>query len=677
MAEEAGRYSLARPLETLRRSPSLASGAIGLVATILLAAHEGGYETGSWYPAGLFLLGLLAVTLVVRPGSGRPPAAALAAVGLLLAYAVWSYLSILWADDQGVAVDGAGRALLYAVAFALFALWPLDGRAGLVLVGLLGLGIAGIGLVELLKLDAAEDPAGFFIDRRLAEPVGYHNGNVALWFTGFWPCALLAARREVPAALRGIALGGAGLLVGLALMGQSRGWFFSLPIVLLFFVAIAPGRGRVIAVLLACAPAALAMAGPVLDVNDAFEGTEALAGSIDSAARTILLGAGTLVLFGFGAGLLDRRISVRPSVARATSGAVVAVAALAVLAAGAVAIAKTGDPFDSISDAWSEFKRGDLPTAGETRFTASLGSGRYDIWRVAWSQFEAEPLRGVGADNFQQDYLADGKTFELPRFPHSLELRVLSQTGLVGALLLVGALVAAALAALRARRGAPGPGPAAVAAALTVFLYWLVHGSVDWFWELPGLGCAAFAMLGLAVGLAPRESPDAPGRSLAVPLPFVVAGAIAILVAAIAFALPWLAERHVRRAVEIYRTSPAAAYEELDRAKNLNPLSSRPALVAGTIALQRDDLARAREEFRGALERNPRDHYAQLELGLIAAQTGQRREALARLLRAARLNPRDPVTRDALAATRRGRRLNVDRVNARIRKRAKKVVHPG
>jgi hypothetical protein len=672
MVDEAGRYSLARALEPLRRSPALASGAIGLVAIVGLAADGGGYETGSWYPAGLFLLGLLAVTLVVRPGAGRPPAAAVAAVGLLLAYAIWSYLSISWADDQGVAVDGAGRALLYAVTFALFALWPLDGRAGLVLVGILGLGIAGIGLVEVLKLDAAENPLGFFIDGRLAEPVGYHNGNVALWFTGFWPCALLASRREVPAALRGIALGGAGLLVGLALMGQSRGWFFSLPVVALFFVAVAPGRGRLLAVLLACALAALAMAEPVLDVHTAFEGGDTLAESIGSATRAVLLAAGALAVIGFGAGLLDRRVSVRPSVARATSGAVVALAALAVLAAGAVAVAKTGDPFDSISDAWSEFKRGDLPTAGETRFTASLGSGRYDIWRVAWSEFEAEPLQGVGADNFQQDFLADGETLELPRFPHSLELRVLAQTGLVGAFLMVGALVAAGLAALRVRRRAPDPGPAAVAGALTVFVYWFVHGSIDWFWELPGLGCAAFAMLGVAVGMAPRGTTRDP-----VHLSLTVMGAVTVVVAALALAFPWLAERHVRRAVEIYRTSPAAAFEELHRAKNLNPLSSRAALVAGTIALRRNDFERARDEFREALERNPRDHYAELELGLIAGQTGQRRQALARLARAARLAPRDQVTRAALLATRRGRRVSVDRVNARIRERAKKVVHPG
>jgi hypothetical protein len=92
MAEEVRRYRLAPLVEPLRRSPALATGVLGVAVTIALAANGGGYETGSWYPAALFLLGLLAVTLIVRPAAGRPPTAALAAVGLLLAYAVWSYL---------------------------------------------------------------------------------------------------------------------------------------------------------------------------------------------------------------------------------------------------------------------------------------------------------------------------------------------------------------------------------------------------------------------------------------------------------------------------------------------------------------------------------------------------------------------------------------------------------
>ena len=57
---------------------------------------------------------------------------------------------------------------------------------------------------------------------------------------------------------------------------------------------------------------------------------------------------------------------------------------------------------------------------------------------------------------------------------------------------------------------APGPprceSASAAAAATAIFVYWLLHASVDWFWEFPGLTAPALACLGLAAALAPRAS---------------------------------------------------------------------------------------------------------------------------------------------------------------------------
>ena len=569
MAVESRRYRLPRLPAAPRPAPALPAALLAVAAALVLAVSGGGYEPKVWYPAALFLLGLLVVSLVAMPGAGRPPRAALAAAGLLFAYAAWSHLSIAWADDQGAAVEGAGRALLYALVFAPFALWPLDGRSAYVVVGALGLGIAAIGLVELIKLDASSEPAPFFVDRRLSEPVGYHNGNAALWFIGFWPCVVLAARREVPPLLRGLGLGGACLLLGLALMGQSRGWFFSLPVVTAFFIAVVPGRARAIVTLVALAAAALAMADPVLDLHDSFSPGGELPELVDGAAGAVMLGSAVLALLGLGVGLIDRRVAPPAAVASVARRAVAALAAIAVVAAVAVWIERSGNPVDTVSDAWAEFKRGDLPQPGEPRFTASLGSGRYDIWRVAWERFEEEPLGGIGADNFQQDYLERGRTLEQPVHPHSLELRILSQTGIVGALLLLGALVAAGAAAASARRRASWPAAPAVAAALTAFAYWLVHGSVDWFWELPGLSAAAFAMLGVAVACAPRRA----GRTAARGGRWAAraAGGLCLLLAAGVLGAGWLAELRVGHALEVWRSDPAAARDELDAAADLNP----------------------------------------------------------------------------------------------------------
>jgi tetratricopeptide (TPR) repeat protein len=645
------------------------------VAVMLVLAADGGSEPIVWYPAALFLLGLLVLGVVATPGTPRPSRPAVAAAALLFAYAGWSYLSIVWADDQGVAIEGANRALLYAVAFALFALWRIGGVTGLFLVGALGFGVAGVGLVELIRLDAAADPLGFFIDRRLAGPIGYHNASAALWTLGLWPCAAVAATREVPSVLRGLALSAAGVLVGLALLGQSRGWLFSLPLVCVFFVAVSPHRARAIAALGAAALAVVLMAGPVLDVSDAFNAGE-LPTAVDDAVRSILLCAVGLFVVGSAAALVDRRWEPRPAVSRAIGVAVVWVA-VSVLAGATVAWAiHSGDPIESLSDAWEEFKAGELPRPGEDRFTASLGSGRYDIWRVAWERFKEEPLTGIGTENFQQDYLVLGETLELPAHPHSLELRALSQTGLAGAVLLLGALVAAGIAAGWVRGRLTPLAAMASAAALSVFAYWLVHGSVDWFWELPALGVPAFGMLGLAVALAPPPAAPTPGAATALRTGAYAGATVLALLAALAIAVPWIAERRTERALDTWRTSPEAAYAELERASDLNPLASRPALVAGTIALARGELDRADAWFRTALERNPRDHYASLELGAIASNRGDRDGAVRWLSRAQRLAPRDVVTTEALQRARRGERLNLQELGARIRREARQVVAP-
>ena len=169
---------------------------------------------------------------------------------------------------------------------------------------------------------------------------------------------------------------------------------------------------------------------------------------------------------------------------------------------------------------WDTFKGGyGADSTSGSRLISGLGSNRYDFYRVALDEFLAHPLVGIGADNFQQQYLAHGRSEETPRYPHSVELRTLAQTGLVGALLALVGLGAALLAGARAPCAAPIRSCRAVAAAaLAGFAYWVVHGSFDWFWEFAGLGAPAFALLGLACALAPaRAALAAPRDPPAVP----------------------------------------------------------------------------------------------------------------------------------------------------------------
>src|SRR6185312_7774682 len=150
-------------------------------------------------------------------------------------------------------------------------------------------------------------------------------------------------------------------------------------------------------------------------------------------------------------------------------------------------------------------------------------------------------------------------------------------------------------------------------------------------------------------------------------------GAALALLAALAFAGPWLSQRQVQSAAKQWPTDAAGAYARLDQAAALDPFSDQPYLVAGSIALRLGSLGRADREFARALKRVPDDAYATLERGAIASTRGRAAEARRLLARAAALNPRDPLTREALALVSSGRAVSVEALNRLILLKAEEL----
>ena len=674
LARSAPRLEGARAL--LQDSPALLPCLAAIVAFVAMAGSEAGfYPINSpqhpglgWYPAAAILLALLAAaTIAVRPRD--VPRAVLAALALLGAFTVWNYLSILWAEQQGVAWDGANRTAMYLVCFALFALWPITAQGARVLLGVFGLSIAGLGLVELLLANSG-DPATYFNDARFVEPAGYINANAAVWTLGLWPCLYLAYSRQVNPLLRGLALGGAGLLACLALMGQSRGWVLAVPLAALFFVLATSARPRALVAAALVMVGTFLAKGPVLAVHDAYE-PERFDGLVAAATERILLLAGVLALVGLVVAIADRGPVFGRGESRTANRLALGLVVLLLLVGLAGFTVATGNPVDKVSDTWNAFKSNETsPFKGQSRF-ATAGTNRYDFWNVAMDRFADRPLQGIGAQNFQLDYLQEGNSGEQPRYPHSLPLGVLSQTGLVGALLLLAAIIAAALPALATLRRGPPEATGIAGAALAVFVYWLLHASVDWFWEFPGLTAPAFAMLGLAAAVRarsrdPEESSDRrPGIPASVPraVPLVAAtvfgGAMAL-----SLTLPWLAEREIARASSDWPAAPGVAFERLERANALNPLSPRADLVTAAIAVKVEDQARASAALERVLALEPRTTFALAELAALSSERGEQDLSEELLTKASVYAPRDKVVRNALGRVRSGRQIDIRSLNA-------------
>jgi hypothetical protein len=634
------------------RSPELFPGVAAVAVFLFWAAAQGGAIATDSYPGALLLLGILSATLYAfrarLPRLSRLP---LAAIVLLGAFALWSYLSIVWADDQGAAWDGANRCLLYLTAFAIFTVPPWRPRTAAALLGLYAVGIGVIGGTVLLKAADSANPLEYFIAGRFAEPTGYHNANAALFTSAIFPAIFLASRQEAPWPARGLMLALAGVLFQLALMPQSRGWLIAAPLAALAYIAFVPGLVRSLIMLGPLAVVAALTADPILDVFDAVDNAAALEPALDSARDATLIGAVVLFLAGSVIGFLDHHLELPEQAARVGSRAVLAVAGAIALAGAVVAIAVIGNPIGWAGDRWDDFKSGEFEQEFEgSRLSQGLGSNRYDFWTVAFDDFKDSPIRGVGSENFAEDYVRERNSDEEPTHPHNLSLRILAQNGLVGAALFLGFLVAALIGVglTRLRSSDPlGRGVGGLTA--VVFVYWFAHSSGDWFWAFPALSAPVFAWLGLGMrvgadrglGPAPTWASDW-GRTAGVAA--AVAAAVAVVLAAVSLALPWTAAVDTKKAAETWGASPNAAYDRLDRAADLNFLSANPYLVEGAIASRLDQPRRMRIAFDRALDRDPDNWYATLELAALDAIEGDTLSALERLQRVSELNPREPAT---------------------------------
>jgi hypothetical protein len=631
--------------------------ALTLAICLGLIYDQGGIEPTTWLAAALLELAL-AVTVLTVGIRVRVARGARWALVTLTTLVLWSYLSISWADVRAPAWDGANLTLFYLLAFGTLALWPLRVVPAAAAMTAFGIGLTAVGAITLAEGAGAADPAAVVIyARRLSEPLGYPNATAVVFGMGAWLMLGLSLQSWLARWWRGLAVGLAVALAQFDFLAQSRGAVYTTPFVLIVYFTLARRRIRAAAPLAILALVSAPAVPKLLDVYDSVGAAEQRA-ALTSAGWTIAACAlvaalvATVLL-----PVLDRAVEPGPLARRRLRVGGLAAAALVTLLLLAFAA-----PGARLERGWDQFKS-DADPLGGTRL-GGLGSGRYDMWRVALSEFERHPVQGIGVDNFAVPYLQQRRGDEQPEYPHSLVVRMLSQVGLVGSALLLAFVVFG----FRLSAGPESPARGIAAAGIVAFMAWLLHSSVDWLWEIPACGLTAFALLGLAAGVQSTSAEDGRRQTN---WTRALGAAAAVAAAAVTFALPWLGARYEDRAAATWRSDPVTAFAELDRAGALNRLSAKPFLLSGAIASRLDDYQRMRSSFERALRRNPVDWYAHLELAIALSRTSDRRGALRHAARAAELNPREAIVGQVLADLRSGRVVDpraIDRaILARIR----------
>ena len=150
----------------------------------------------------------------------------------------------------------------------------------------------------------------------------------------------------------------------------------------------------------------------------------------------------------------ERLIGSRSATARVMLSRLATVAAICVviLPTGA-AVIKLGSIERTARDQWHAFVPlsdggSSSAAAAQTRLLSGAGN-RYDYWRIAWHVFTAHPVAGVGAGGYTVAYSKERRTTEAIENPHSIELELLAELGLVGGALLLTLIFAVAFAARR------------------------------------------------------------------------------------------------------------------------------------------------------------------------------------------------------------------------------------
>ncbi len=653
---------------------------VALLAACCYAAFADGATSApgeTRLQVGLAALALAAVVLLVgaRMLRLRAPREALIGAGLLTAFAGWCGLSLLWSVSPDATWVEVNRALAYALVLGLALCAGASAPRAITRVAVGWLLVAGVICLYAFGGKAAPGlHVGGLFDlnhtdqlARLRAPLGYWNA-LALVLAMAVPTAVRLAIDEARSdRLRLAALFGVFLLLSTMAMTYSRGGILGLATAI--GVILVLGQDRIRA-LIALALAALA-AAPVIAIDFGRDSltvngaplAQRIADGRSIIAMTIVM---TCALLGTGWWLLraERRQLLGEEQSRTVTRGLALLAAFYLFASVGGAAQQPGGLGEQISRSWHAFTDVKQDSVYDPSRLATTNSGnRWIWWQEAIGSWSAKPLGGWGAGSFPVVHLQYRENSIPVKQPHNVELQFLTETGLIGFLLVVGAFGFVGVAAVRRVRGMPPGRERELAVALLAgSAAWVVHGAYDWDWDIPGVTLPVLLFLGVLAATPPEAPEDVRARPLFVDpyggsrdigvRAFGIGAATLLACGVMASSLlPWLAESKTQDAqadASLEQVTPGglrAAAAEADVAARLDPLSPDPLFASYAIALQRGRTVEARSYLLEAADRAPNDVRVWQRLATLALSVADRDGARSATLKALSLDPRNPLLR--------------------------------
>jgi O-antigen ligase len=638
---------------------------------------------------------IIAAAVILTPRARRVHG--LWPVGLLLAFAALSVLSVVWSVQPDASWQNAGLMLAYSAVFgaavvlarAAPARWPAV-IGGVTLAAVVVCGYALLTKVFPSWLDAHD------IYARLQAPYGYWNATGLTAAMGVIGCIWLGARRRGHALLNALAYPAIGLLIVTLMLAYSRGALVALVVGLALWFAVVPLRLRGAAVLLLGAVAA----GLVVAWD--FSQSALSSDSVELHARVVAgrqLGALLLAMLllltiaGLTIGFYTGRHA--PSrAARDNAGAVLlSILVLAVVAfVGALAVSHRGLT-GSISHGFNTLTNTHAPVPAETpgRLTA-IGSVRAVYWNEALKVFQAHPALGAGARSYGTASLRYRSEDLEANDAHGFVVQTLADLGLVGLAIVLALLLTWLAAAGRAThpfnrrwtswrelkrdgwqdigwrplddRGELGeqraysPERVGMLSMLCLVVVFGVHSTVDWTWFVPGDACVALVCAGWLAGRGPlvataRVDRASAGRRWVTggaggssfneigPLRLGIAAAVVIAALLAAWA-QWQPQRSAdasQEALALSATDPGAARMAAQNAVDYDPVSAEALFILSTIQQHAGQSALARATLVRAVHLQPSNPQTWKALGEYDLHNGNPTAALNELRATVYLNP--------------------------------------